>query len=70
MNYSDESGVQVSLPQFSEINSRSNVGFTSNIANLQAAASAIYTTAAASNQSKHQQILVSFLIFCTLFEGF
>ncbi|XP_033215216.1 zinc finger protein 90 homolog isoform X2 [Belonocnema kinseyi] len=59
MNYSDEAGVQVSLPQFSEINSRSNSGFTSSAADLQAAASAIYTTAVGSNQSKHQQILVN-----------
>ena len=59
MNYSEEASVQVSLPQFSEINSRSNSGFTSSAADLQAAANAIYTTAAGPNHSKHQQILVS-----------
>lgn len=66
MNYSDEAGVQVSLPQFSEINSRSNTVFTSSAADLQAAASAIYTTAVGSNQSKHQQILVSTFYFDAL----
>lgn len=60
MNFNDETNVQVSLPQFSEITSRSNSGgYISSNADLQAAANAIYTTAAAANQSKHQQLLVS-----------
>ncbi|XP_012273715.1 gastrula zinc finger protein XlCGF48.2 [Orussus abietinus] len=63
MNFSDDHGVQGSLPQFSELTSRSgsvsNAGFTSSGAlQVHSAQGAIYTTAVGSNQQK-QQILVN-----------
>lgn len=54
MNFTDETNIQISLPQFSEITSRSNSGgYISSNADLQAAANAISAT----NQSK--QLIVN-----------